>query len=115
MKSVVKILAPALLMLPFTAGYLLLNSSALAETNRLVIEKGNNALDNEKARQHKEQWDETRRLRQKSNTRLEKEFDKKDSAIDARNRCVESSNVNAYWEPNTARCLDRRTGRVIKY
>ncbi|EJB8217076.1 DUF1283 domain-containing protein, partial [Pseudomonas aeruginosa] len=22
-------------------------------------------------------------------------------------------NVNAYWEPNTLRCLDRRTGRAI--
>ncbi|WFZ46137.1 DUF1283 domain-containing protein [Escherichia coli] len=21
--------------------------------------------------------------------------------------------MNAYWEPNTLRCLDRRTGRVI--
>ena len=24
-----------------------------------------------------------------------------------------SANVNAYWEPNTLRCLDRRTGRAI--
>ncbi|HBC5303592.1 TPA: DUF1283 domain-containing protein, partial [Escherichia coli] len=23
------------------------------------------------------------------------------------------ANINAYWEPNTLRCLDRRTGRVI--
>ncbi|MEA1120345.1 DUF1283 domain-containing protein, partial [Klebsiella pneumoniae] len=21
--------------------------------------------------------------------------------------------VNAYWEPNTLRCLDRRTGRTV--
>ena len=33
--------------------------------------------------------------------------------FDAQDNCQKSANVNAYWEPNTLRCLDRRTGRAI--
>jgi diamine N-acetyltransferase len=49
----------------------------------------------------------------KVNTRAEKEWDKADVAFDAQDNCQKSANVNAYWEPNTLRCLDRRTGRAI--
>ena len=45
--------------------------------------------------------------------RTEKEWDKADAAFDNRDKCEQSANINAYWEPNTLRCLDRRTGRVI--
>lgn len=55
----------------------------------------------------------TRNLRQKVNKRTEKEWDKADAAFDNRDKCEQSANINAYWEPNTLRCLDRRTGRVI--
>ncbi|PLR34073.1 hypothetical protein CYR32_12735 [Chimaeribacter coloradensis] len=74
---------------------------------------GDNALSNEEARQNKEQWDDTRMLRKKVNNRAEKEFDKFDNAIDQREDCEKSLNLNAYWEANTERCLDRRTGRQI--
>ena len=58
-------------------------------------------------------WNDTRNLRQKVNKRTEKEWDKADAAFDNRDKCEQSANINAYWEPNTLRCLDRRTGRVI--
>ncbi|PLR41745.1 hypothetical protein CYR55_02665 [Chimaeribacter californicus] len=74
---------------------------------------GDNALSNEEARQNKEQWDDTRMLRKKVNSRAEKEFDKFDNAIDLKEECEKSMNLNAYWEANTERCLDRRTGRQI--
>lgn len=87
--------------------------AAQADTNRLIIQDGNNALSNEQARQDKEQWDNTRRLRNKVDTHVEKEFDKTDRAFDTRDACNESLNVNAYWENSTLRCLDRRTGRPV--
>ena len=80
-----------------------------AETNKLVIESGDSA----QAAMEKEQWNDTRNLRQKINKRTEKEWDKADAAFDNRDKCEQSANINAYWEPNTLRCLDRRTGRVI--
>lgn len=86
---------------------------AQAKTDRLIIQDGDSALTNEQARQQKEQWDENRRLRLKMNQRDEKNFDKGDRAIDTRDACDQSLNVNAYWEPNTLRCLDRRTGRPV--
>ncbi|WP_380178869.1 DUF1283 family protein [Kalamiella sp. sgz302252] len=86
---------------------------AAAKTDRLIIQDGDSALTNEQARQEKEQWDETRRLRAKVNQRVEKNFDKGDRAIDTRDACEQSLNVNAYWEPNTLRCLDRRSGRPV--
>lgn len=73
----------------------------------------NSAISNEEARQSKEEWDDTRMLRKKVNTRVEKQFDKFDSAIDTRDDCDKSMNLNAYWEANTQRCLDRKTGRQI--
>lgn len=84
-----------------------------AETNKLVIESGDSAQSRQQATMEKEQWNEARNLRQKVNKRTEKEWDKVDAAFDSRDKCEQSANINAYWEPNTLRCLDRRTGRVI--
>ncbi|MBB2350043.1 DUF1283 family protein [Escherichia sp. 92.1228] len=84
-----------------------------AETNKLVIESGDSAQSRQQAAMEKEQWNDTRNLRQKINKRTEKEWDKADAAFDSRDKCEQSANINAYWEPNTLRCLDRRTGRVI--
>lgn len=69
--------------------------------------------DNSLTSQQKEQWDDTRSLRNKVNTRVEKQFDKFDKAVDLQDSCEKSLNVNAYWEPNTQRCLDRNTGRPL--
>jgi len=127
----------ALLATTLTASVMLTAPLAVAKTDRLIIEDGNNAASNEAARQSKEQWNDTRNLRNKVNTRVEKEFDKADRAFDTRDACEKSYNVNAYWEPktdrafdtrdageqsynvnayweaNTLRCLDRRTGRPL--
>ncbi|QLR43058.1 DUF1283 family protein [Enterobacter sp. RHBSTW-00994] len=84
-----------------------------AETNKLIIESGDSAQSRQNAAMDKEQWNDTRNLRQKVNKRAEKEWDKADVAFDARDKCQQSANVNAYWEQNTLRCLDRRTGRVV--
>lgn len=84
-----------------------------AATDRLVIESGDSAQSRQQASMEKEQWNDTRSLRQKVNKRAEKEWDKADVAFDAQDNCQKSANVNAYWEPNTLRCLDRRTGRAI--
>ncbi|HBJ6428956.1 hypothetical protein ABI57_19505 [Salmonella enterica subsp. enterica serovar Veneziana] len=88
-------------------------TSAFAETSKLVIESGDSAQSRQEAAMEKAQWNDTRSLRQKVNTRAEKEWDKADAAFDNRDKCEQSANINAYWEPNTLRCLDRRTGRVI--
>ncbi|KAA9001871.1 DUF1283 family protein [Affinibrenneria salicis] len=88
-------------------------AGANADTRHVVIESGDSSLSKEAARQSSEQWNESRTLRQKVNTRSEKEFDKLDKAIDNQETCAKSLNVNAYWEANTERCLDRRTGRQI--
>ena len=63
--------------------------------------KGSGAMSTEEARQSKEQWNDTKTLRHKVNTRVEKEFDKADRAADDEDRCNDSNNVNAYWEPDT--------------
>lgn len=76
-------------------------------------DSGNNALNNEKARQNKEQWNDSRMLRKQENQRAEKDFTKYDNAVDLRDKCNASQNINAYWEPNTERCLDRRSGRSM--
>lgn len=80
---------------------------------RTGIESGDSAQSRQHAAMEKEQWNDTRNLRQKVNKRTEKEWDKADAAFDNRDKCEQSANINAYWEPNTLRCLDRRTGRVI--
>ncbi|MCT9843686.1 DUF1283 family protein [Leclercia sp. 29361] len=84
-----------------------------ANTSKLIIESGDSAQSRQNAAMDKEQWNDTRNLRHKVNTRAEKEWDKEDVAFDARDKCQQSANVNAYWEPNTLRCLDRRTGRTM--
>ncbi|MEB6377556.1 DUF1283 family protein [Leclercia adecarboxylata] len=86
---------------------------ASANTSKLIIESGDSAQSRQNAAMDKEQWNDTRSLRQKVNTRAEKEWDKEDVAFDVRDKCQQSANVNAYWEPNTLRCLDRRTGRAL--
>ncbi|AUJ81797.1 MULTISPECIES: DUF1283 family protein [Enterobacter] len=88
-------------------------NTASAETSKLIIESGDSAQSRQNAAMDKEQWNDTRSLRQKVNKRAEKEWDKEDVAFDARDKCQQSANTNAYWEPNTLRCLDRRTGRVV--
>lgn len=104
-----RIMLPAALLL----GAFMLIQPAQAQTNKLVIESGDNAQTRQHAAMEKEQWDDTRSLRQKVNKRVEKEWDKDDAAFDNRDSCQQSANLNAYWEPNTLRCLDRRTGRVV--
>ncbi|MDW8848260.1 DUF1283 family protein [Erwinia sp. MMLR14_017] len=113
MKQWQKNLSKAALPLVLLGALFSIQQSAQAKTDRLIIQDGDNALSNEQARQEKEQWDETHRLRSKVNTRVEKNFDKADRAIDTRDACDQSLNVNAYWEPNTLRCLDRRNGRPV--
>ena len=113
MKTLSARLAMVLIPLTLSGALALTASAAQARTERLIIENGSNALSNEEARQNKEQWDDTRMLRKKVNSRVEKEFDKTDRAFDSRDACEKSYNVNAYWEANTLRCLDRRTGRPV--
>ena len=72
--------------------------------------KGSGAMSTEEARQSKEQWNDTKTLRHKVNTRVEKEFDKADRAADDEDRCNDSNNVNAYWEPDTRKCRIARPG-----
>ncbi|HAF1612790.1 TPA: DUF1283 domain-containing protein [Salmonella enterica] len=59
-------------------------TSAFAETSKLVIESGDSAQSRQEAAMEKEQWNDTRSLRQKVNTRAEKEWDKADAAFDNR-------------------------------
>lgn len=87
--------------------------TASANTSKLIIESGDTAQSRQNAAMDKEQWDSTRSLRNKVNARVEKEWDKDDAAFDLRDKCQQSANVNAYWESNTLRCLDRRTGRAV--
>lgn len=105
--------------------------SAQAETNVIVVPGGangvvgqENSLTRQRAAEEKEQWNDTRTLRKKINRHNEKVFDREsarsdkdwaklDAAQDTFDKCQQSANVNAYWEPNTLRCLDRRTGRAI--
>jgi hypothetical protein len=70
-------------------------ASATAETSKLIIESGDSAQSRQNAAMDKEQWNDTRSLRQKVNKRVEKEWDKEDVAFDARDKCQQSANVNA--------------------
>lgn len=103
----------ALLSTALFSAMLTLPAATLAKTERIIIEDGNAALSNEQAHQSKEQWNESRTLRKKLNNRKEKEFDKTEHATDFRERCEKSTNLNTYWESNTRRCLDRRSGQEI--
>ena len=96
-----------------TLGAVMITPGALAETSKLIIESGDSAQSRQQAAMEKEQWNDTRSLRNKVNKRVEKEWDKDDAAFDARDKCQQSANLNAYWENSTLRCLDRRTGRVV--
>lgn len=97
----------------FTLTTAIFTNSAYADTQKLIIESGDNAQSRQRAQMDREQWRDSRTLRQKQNVRAEKEWDKKDAAIDDSYACQTSENLNAHWEPNTRRCLDRRTGRPI--
>lgn len=88
--------------------------SALAQTEHLIIDNGHTNYSSELSREHKEQWDDTRSLRKKINTRNEKDFNRLDRAVDSKQACQQSLNLNAYWEPKTLRCLDRQTGRPVQ-
>ena len=55
-------------------------ASATAETSKLIIESGDSAQSRQNAAMDKEQWNDTRSLRQKVNKRAEKEWDKEDVA-----------------------------------
>ncbi len=70
-----------------------------AETNKLVIESGDSAQSRQQAAMEKEQWNDTRNLRQKVNKRTEKEWDKADAAFDNRDKCEQSANINARLAP----------------
>ncbi|EIC84200.1 DUF1283 domain-containing protein [Serratia sp. M24T3] len=74
---------------------------------------GNNSLSNEQAQQSKEQWNATRTLRQQRIEIQERDNAKYANAEQLRDRCNASRNLNAYWEPTTSRCLDRRTGNQL--
>lgn len=102
-----------LLITIFSLTVAIFTSSAYADTQKLIIESGDNAQSRQRAEMEKDQWKDTRTLRQKQNDRAEKEWDKKDAAIDDSYACQTSENIQAYWEPNTRRCLDRRTGRPV--
>lgn len=84
-----------------------------AKTDKIVIEGDKSPTSSESARENREQWNDTRSMRAKVNRRNEKEYDKIDRAYDLRDACTKSINVNAYWENETRRCLDRHTGREI--
>ncbi|MBT0720827.1 DUF1283 family protein [Tatumella sp. TA1] len=86
----------------------------MAQTEHLIIDNGHSSYSSELSREHKEQWDDSRTLRNKINTRNVKDFNRLDRAIDTKEACQQSLNLNAYWEPNTLRCLDRQTGRPIQ-
>ncbi|SFU89286.1 DUF1283 family protein [Xenorhabdus koppenhoeferi] len=89
-------------------------ASCTSDSTCVIINGSETSLNKEKARQSKEEWNNEKGLRQKTYNRKEKEFDKYDVEVDNRDDCLKSANINAYWEPNTKRCLDINTGRPIK-
>ncbi|MBS0055879.1 DUF1283 family protein [Yersinia sp. Marseille-Q3913] len=105
----------ALLTLPLTWQTPALAQSANCTQGSTCVSVGgnNDPMSKEQARQSQQQWDDNHRLRNKVNSRVEKNFDKFDRAEDAKDSCNRSENLNAYWEPNTERCLDRLSGRQI--
>ncbi|EKT63255.1 DUF1283 family protein [Providencia burhodogranariea] len=119
MKSSNKFIKRGLALLFLSLPLLGISSAQAANVNctagSTCVTSGNvdSQLTKEQARQEKEQWDQTRNLRTKLNSRTEKEFDKIDSAFDNKDACEKSLNLNAYWEPNTKRCLDVNTGRPL--
>ena len=108
-------LPAAMLALPLVWQMPALAQSANCTQGSTCVSVGgnNDPMSKEQARQSQQQWDDTHRLRNKVNNRVEKNFDKFDRAEDAKDSCDRSENLNAYWEPNTERCLDRLSGRQI--
>ncbi|HHL2560847.1 TPA: DUF1283 family protein [Yersinia enterocolitica] len=109
------VLPLAVLALPLAWQTAALAQSATCTQGSTCVSVGgnNDPMSKEQARQSQQQWDDTQRLRTKVNSRVEKNFDKYDRAEDAKDNCDRSANLNAYWEPNTERCLDRLSGRQI--
>ncbi|XPE36033.1 DUF1283 domain-containing protein [Shigella flexneri] len=90
---------------------LALSTTVHAETNKLVIESGD--VRKAATRRYEKSNGMTRvNLRQKVNGRL-KEWDQADAAFDNRDKCRQSANINAYWEPNTLLCLDRELAALL--
>jgi hypothetical protein len=85
-------------------------ASSFAQTSKLVIESGDSAQSRQG--RHGKRAVERHPPAPEGQHRAEKEWDKADVAL-TQDNCQKSANVNAYWEPNTLRCLDRRTGRAI--
>ena len=71
----------------FSLTTIFFTSSAYADAQKLIIESGDNAQSRQRAEMEKDQWKDTRTLRQKQNDRAEKEWDKKDAAIDDSYAC----------------------------
>lgn len=71
----------------------------MPKLTKLVIESGDSAQSRQHAAMEKEQWNDTRNLRQKVNKRTEKEWDKADAAFDNRDKCEQSANINATGSP----------------
>ncbi|AJJ12204.1 hypothetical protein CH64_571 [Yersinia rohdei] len=109
------LLPVAALVLPLTWQAPAMAQSANCTQGSTCVSVGgnNDPMSKEQARQSQQQWDENQRLRGKVNNRVEKNFDKYDHAEDMKDNCDRSENLNAYWEPNTQRCLDRLSGRKI--
>lgn len=113
------------LLLVITIGYLCPTAYAqTTESKEIIIKQADGSLDKEISREKREQWEAKRALRKKINRREEQNFDtlnsryskelkKYDNAIDAKDACMKSANINAYWEPSTLRCLNRRNGLPI--
>lgn len=99
-------------------------ASTHADTKEIIIKHDDSSLNRENAREKREQWEDQRALRKKINRseelnfdkvnrRYTKEFDKLDHSFDVKDACLKSANINAYWEPSTLRCLNRRNGLPI--
>lgn len=97
----------------FLLGSMIFMNLSQADTQKLIIESGDSSQSRQRAEMERDQWKDTRTLRQKQNARVEKEWNKKDAAIDDSYNCQVSENIHLYWEPNTRRCIDRRTGRAV--
>lgn len=113
------------LLLLITAGYFVPTTYAQnTESKEIIIKHADSSLDKEISREKREQWEAKRALRKKMNRSEEQNFDtlnrrylkelnKYDKAIDSKDACLKSANINAYWEPSTLRCLNRRNGLPI--
>jgi hypothetical protein len=105
---------PSVMLILFGSWQIPALAASCTQGSTCVTVNDDSAMNNQQARESKEQWDDTRSIRRKVNTRIEKEFDKVERAIDDEDSCNSSYNVNVYWESTTRKCLDRQTGRPIK-